>query len=134
MKESIVRIDPETANLSRADKISKWVRVAGILIILAILTMSTVCASDASNAIQRGVKDGAKQVYDIMTAVIIPIGAIAFAWCGFSALFGGERGMEIAKKRILTVVIVLGLVYLAPVAIEQVGGWFKSMGTGSVFS
>ena len=58
---------------------------------------------------------------------LVPIAAICFAWNAFKVLFGGERGMEQAKKNILIIVIVLALVFLAPPIIKEVGGWF---GTG----
>ena len=58
---------------------------------------------------------------------MVPIAAICFAWNAFKVLFGGERGMEQAKKNILIIVIVLALVFLAPPIIKEVGGWF---GTG----
>ena len=95
----------------------------GAVVLTAVFTLS--CAFASGNAIQNGIKSGAQQLYSVMTAVILPIGAICFAWNAFKALFGGERGMEQAKKNMLTIVIVLALVYLAPVIITQIGGWFS---------
>ena len=61
-----------------------------------------------------------------MKAVILPIAALALAWCGFKALFGGQKGMEEAKKYALIIIVVVAIVYLAPIIIEQVGGWFAN--------
>ena len=101
----------------------------GILLIAAILTMSLAFAAGGTTTtgnIENGIKTGSKQLYNIMTAVILPVGAVFFAWNAFRALFGGERGMEQAKKNMLTVVVVLALVYLAPLIVTQIGGWFSS--------
>ena len=69
-----------------------------------------------------------------MTAIVLPIGAVAFAWNAFKMLFGGQKGMEEAKRNMLIIVVVVALVWLAPIVIEQVNGWFKDTEVGGVFS
>ena len=103
----------------------------GFVLIAAMLSMSFAFAAGgtggtaATGNIENGIKTGSQQLYNIMTAVILPVGAVFFAWNAFRALFGGERGMEQAKKNMLTVVVVLALVYLAPLVVTQIGGWFS---------
>lgn len=121
--------------LSRPSKFQRLVHIAGTTLIILMLVMSVAFAAPTtSDAIQNGIKDGTSQLYSIMTAVVIPIAAVFFAWNAFKALFGGERGMEQAKKNMLTIVVVLALVYLAPVIIQQVSGWFSSTSDGGIFA
>lgn len=102
----------------------RMARMTGAALIVAV-TMMTVTLAATARDIEGGIKAGTQQLYNIMTAVVLPIAAVFFAWNAFKALFGGERGMEQAKKNMLTIVIVLALVYLAPVVVTQVGGWFS---------
>lgn len=102
----------------------RMARMTGAALIVAV-TMMTVTLAATAGDIEGGIKAGTQQLYNIMTAVVLPIAAVFFAWNAFKALFGGERGMEQAKKNMLTIVIVLALVYLAPVVVTQVGGWFS---------
>lgn len=92
----------------------------------ALLLVASAAPSTTGSAITNGVKGGAQQLFNLMEAVVIPIGAICFAWNAFKVFFGGERGMEQAKKNILLIVVVLALVFLAPPIVKEVGGWFGS--------
>ena len=111
-------------------KNQRLICLIGFILIAAMLSMSFAFAAGgtggaaATGNIENGIKTGSQQLYNIMTAVILPVGAVFFAWNAFRALFGGERGMEQAKKNMLTVVVVLALVYLAPLVVTQIGGWF----------
>lgn len=106
--------------------------VVGFTAMLMML-ISVSFAAGSADAIQNGIKDGASQIYNILTAIIIPLGAVFIAWNGAKIIFGGERAMEAAKKNMLNVVIAVAIVYLAPLIILQVGGWFSSIGNGGVF-
>lgn len=112
-----MKIQPKTYN-----RVRKLTRILSVMI---VLVMVLGCCAFASDAIQTGVKSGAKQIYTILTAIVVPIAAVALAFCGFQLLFGGEREIDSAKKRILVIVIVVALVLLAPVVINQVGSWFS---------
>ena len=103
----------------------RMARMIGAAVIVAVMMMTVTLAAESAGNIEGGIKAGTQQLYNIMTAVVLPIAAVFFAWNAFKALFGGERGMEQAKKNMLTIVIVLALVYLAPVVVTQVGGWFS---------
>lgn len=123
----------------RSTKMQRFVRITGVVLIVAMMMMSfAFAAGTASSQIEAGIKGGTKQLYSIMTAVIIPVAAVFFAWNAFKALFGGEKGMEQAKKNMLTIVLVLALVWLAPLIVSEVSSWFdKTTGAGagsSIFS
>ena len=103
-------------------------RIFGVVTIVSLmmLTFAYAGGTAAATTIEQGVKNGAHELYKVMTAVVLPIAAVCFAWNAFKVLFGGERGMEMAKKQMLTEVIVLALVYLAPLIVTEIGGWFSS--------
>ena len=92
----------------------------------AMMMMVGALATSPADSIQSGISSGANSAYGVMKAVILPIAALALAWCGFKALFGGQKGMEEAKKYALIIIVVVAIVYLAPIIIEQVGGWFAN--------
>lgn len=124
---------------SKPDAQQHIIRIIGTVIIMLMIVATVALAiddlsADPKQAIQKGVIGGMEELYGIMTAVVIPIAAVFFAWNAFKAFFGGERGMEQAKKNMLIIVAVLALVYLGPVIIQQVAGWFNTTGTGNVFT
>lgn len=106
-----------------------WGRMFFVLCtaVMATAALLLVASAAPASTITAGITDGAQQLFNLMESVVVPIAAICFAWNAFKVLFGGERGMEQAKKNILIIVIVLALVFLAPPIIKEVGGWF---GTG----
>ena len=109
----------------------------GVIMIVAMaLAMFPLAGGTdtTGTAIQNGIKNGTHQLWNIMTAIVLPIGAVAFAWNAFKMLFGGQKGMEEAKRNMLIIVVVVALVWLAPIVIEQVNGWFKDTEVGGVFS
>ena len=111
---------------------------AMLLVVMAAMTValatSSGAAADSASAIQNGVKAGSAQLYGILKVIVVPLGVVVFAWNGLKALFGGERGMEQAKKNMLVIVIVMVLVFFAPLVVQQISGWFSSAGDGGVFS
>lgn len=128
----------KTAYLSACVRISNIAATAKSAMLAASVFMYTsiVCASPAfatgaAGAIQDGISSGAKSIYDIITSIVLPIAAVALAICAFKILFGNTRDAESAKNMALKIVIVIAVVYLAPVIISQVGGWFKGKGDNS---
>lgn len=105
-----------------------------IYFIMPDLALAASKGSGAGGAIEKGVEDGAGAIWKVLTAVVLPIAAVLFAWNVFRAIFGGERGMESAKRNIFIIVVVIALVFLAPIIIDQVGGWFKGSATGFKFT
>lgn len=104
------------------------------LALVLVLCMTVVMAADGtSGAIEDGVKAGLASVYGIIKAITIPVAAVSLAFCAFQIFTGGERGMEVAKKTALYTVIAVGIVYLAPVVVEQVGSWFANRSSTRVF-
>lgn len=107
--------------------------VVGLVLAMGLLFPDFAFAANPGDAIQKGVKQGSGAIWRIMTAVVVPVAAVLFAWNVFRAIFGGERGMESAKRNIFTIIIVIALVLLAPVIVQQIGGWFGKGSDGGVF-
>ena len=112
--------------LARAEKISRIVLTLAVL-----MTMLTVPASGAGSQISSAVSNGMKSVYGVITSVIMPIATVVFAFAAAKLLFGGQRAMEQGQGKLLTILLVLAGVYLAPIIIEEVAGWVKNLSTST---
>ena len=121
-----------STTILQSKKFHRVARICGMMLLMAMMMTlvafagNTNNASGAANSIQQGVSNGADSLYSVMKAIILPIAALALAWCGFKAIFGGQKGMEEAKKYALIIVVVIAVVYLAPLIVSQVGGWFSN--------
>ena len=115
----------------------KWVRIATTVLLVALMVMMTITCfatgGSTSDAIVNGVKTGTKAIYTIITAIVAPLAAIVLSATALKALIGDARDIEAMKKKVFLIVIVVAVIWLAPLIIEQVGGWFSSSNTGSVF-
>jgi 4-amino-4-deoxy-L-arabinose transferase-like glycosyltransferase len=98
------------------------------LLITAFASNTTTSADEAANNVVSGISTGLGSLYKVMTAVAIPIAAIVAAFCAFYILAGGDKGMEKAKKIGLYTAIALAIVYLAPLLVTMVQGWFETAG------
>lgn len=107
----------------------KYARLALITVCIVNLLMMMAFPALAADSIESRIAGGMQDVYKVIIAVCVPIAVIAFAFAGFQAFAGGEKGMEKAKKTALYTIIALGIILLAPIIINQVAGWFES-GTG----
>lgn len=119
----------------QSTKMQRVVRKVGAAAMVFMLLLSAVSAAPNGIAnIEGGIKAGTQQIYSIMTAVIVPIAVVFFVWAAYKMLFGGEKGVEQAKKSIFTIVVVLALVWLAPLLVTEVSGWFSGTGDQGVFN
>ena len=116
-----------STTILQSKKFHRVARICGMMLLMAMMmTLVAFADNEAAESIQAGVASGADSLYKVMKAVILPIAALALAWCGFKAIFGGQKGMEEAKKYALIIVVVIAVVYLAPLIVSQVGGWFSN--------
>lgn len=109
-------------------KFQKAFMAFGIMMVVAF-ALAMFPSADTIDSIQGGINTGMEQAWDLMKAIATPIAAVAFAWNGFKMLFGGQRGMEEAKRNMLIIVAVIGIIYIAPIIITTVQGWFKDIKT-----
>ena len=120
--------DAEFSALAMATTMSENAKAKRVLRVVSVLSMLSVMLFSfafAGSQIQTGIKTGAQKVWDILKAIVLPLGAVAIAVCFLWILFDGERGMEKGKKFLLRVIIVVAVVYLAPPILSEVGGWFN---------
>lgn len=101
-------------------------RALAMCALVALMAALLVCPfADDVSTITDAVANGMKSVYNLIAAIALPIATVVFAVNAVKMLFGGMRGMEQAKQGLLTCVIVIALIWLAPLIINTVGGWFK---------
>jgi len=110
------------------------VRIAVVLCLVCALAFGMMVTAYATPAIQAGITNGMKEAFDLLKAIVTPIAAVVFAIYGLGMLFGGQRGMESGKKGMLICALAIAAVWLAPLAVEAVKGWFDGVGESGVFS
>lgn len=110
-------------------KFQKAFLAFGVMMVVAFALAMFPSADGTINSIEGGINTGMKQAWDLLKAIATPIAAVVFAWNGFKMLFGGQRGMEEGKKNMLIVVAVIGIIYIAPIIITTVQGWFGDVTT-----
>lgn len=120
------------ASKMKQDKTSKFARIA--ITAMACMAMLLTCVFADGGSIEGRIASGLGDVYKVITTIAVPIAVIAAIFSGYNFFFGGEKGAEKARKTLTYVGIGLAIVYLAPVAIKQVSGWFSDSGDAGVFS
>lgn len=108
---------------------SNRIKGAYIGISSSVMTAMMLIMPAYADQIASQINGGLKKVYSIITAIVLPIAAIALAICGFKLIFGDQRSAEAAKNAIIKIIIGIAIVYLAPFLIETVSGWFQSTNT-----
>lgn len=88
----------------------------------------------AMSNVESGITTGLGQAWSLLKAIALPIAAIIAVICAFHIFVGGEKGMEKAKKIALYLIIGLAVVYLGPLLVETVAGWFSDAGANSIFT
>ena len=116
-------------------------RMTALMLVTVLLVAMTVvpayAAGGTEQQIVQGVSDGMYKLYALFQALLAPIAVVLVVWNVFKALFFGERGLEGAKKSIIIILGIVAVVYLAPLIVTTVGGWFKDASgttTNDVFS
>lgn len=117
---------------------NKQIRLRKVLtVVLTIIMVMAVCIAPAFAStitdLETGVKSGLGQVYKLITVIVVPVAVVCLAIAAFNVFFNGSKGMEVAKKIGLAVGIGLAVVYLAPLLVTTVKGWFDNIGDQGVF-
>ena len=111
---------------------------AGIAIKLLVMTVCIACMfavfaapsyaddlTESQKDIEEGITKGLDSAYDIIKGVAGPIGAIAMVVCGAKMLWGNQKSAEEAKSAMIRIVIAMAIIFLGPIVIGSVSGWFK---------
>lgn len=132
LNEKLIEVQCKTQcavmNGAAPEKTRKRIKYARLaLIAVCVVNLLMMMAFPAfADSIESKIAGGMQDVYKVIIAICVPIAVIAFAFAGFQAFAGGEKGMEKAKKTALYTIIALGVILLAPIIINQVAGWFES--------
>lgn len=116
-------------NDSRAARIAqKAVTILAFVTIFALMAflLSGPAFADNADDIAGAIKSGTQKIYNIFTAIVPAITVVCFAVAAMQLFLGGQRDVDAAKKSLLRTLLVICLVYLAPIIINEVGGWFQT--------
>lgn len=123
---------PQIGSLTQKQK-----RVIVLLCFAAVvlfLLMMPAFAQNTTTTIETEIKKGTQSIYDLFKAILAPIAVVMVVWNVYKALFLGDKGMESAKKGVLIILCIVAVVYLAPVIVTTVRGWFSGIGDQGVFT
>lgn len=106
--------------------------MVALMLIIGCLSM-TAFATGGSGAVSGAgigdeIKGGLGEVYDIINTIALPLAALSFVYAALQFFFGGQQGVEKAKKTMIWTIIGIALVYLAPYLVTQIKGWFDGSG------
>lgn len=101
------------------------------MLVTIIVCSSVMCAyasgpddPGTGSAIIAGIENGTDQIMQIITSITKPIAGVCLAIAFFLILFGGERGLEKAKTKALTILLAIaGVCYAIPM-VDEVAKWF----------
>ena len=108
---------------------------AGAFAALCTAFFNIVTAYADINEIITPIKTGLGDVYNVMLAIVLPIGAVAVGVCGIKIIWGNQKSAEEGKSAIIRILVALAVVFLAPLLISSVSGMFKNYSnTSGVFN
>lgn len=118
------------SRISRLQKLAAY--VLALVLTFAMLTVNAFASSDAiTGTISSAIGSGMKSIYGLITSIILPIAAVIFAFAGLKMLIGGQRDIEAGQGKLLMILVVLIIVFFAPLIIEAMGSWFKGASDSS---
>lgn len=106
-------------------KIKNKTREIGIMIFSALCTATPAYAAEN---IASGIESGLDKVYDILKTIVIPIAVVACAICGIKIIWGNQKSAEEGKSALVRIVLGLAFLFLAPLLVKEIAGWFGSAG------
>lgn len=102
---------------------------------LMLFAMATCAfAAESTTSISSLINSGLGDAYDLFKTIATSVGAIAIVVGGFMFFLGGEKGMQTGKKMILYAFVGIAIVWLAPMLVNTVKGWFDNAGDAGIFS
>lgn len=115
-------------NLNSTAKTRKIALGLAMALMISVTLVSSIAFATTGNNISDNIFSGLSEVYSILWKIALPIAGVCLAFCAFKIWAGGERGMETAKRTALYTLIAMAIVFLAPVIVKTVAGWFNSSG------
>lgn len=101
--------------------------LAGLL--MCISMMFTTCTAFAADGLSSGdLVDPMNDVLNFVSTISLWIGVVGLGCCAFSFFFANEKGLEVAKKRMLHIGLALAGIAMVPLIVNFVyNTTFKSM-------
>ena len=96
---------------------------------LAAAFSSSVPAWASADAITNGVNQGTQKIWNILTTIVGPIGAVALAVCAGKMIWGSARSAEEAKNTVIKIIVAMAIVFLAPSIVSMISNWFSGSWT-----
>ena len=125
-------------NVKKGKRSRRALNEMAVAVITALVTVVPAFADTnggLSSQLTSPIKQGLSEVYSLMTAIVLPIAVIVLAICAIKIIWGNTKSAEEGKATIVRVIIALALIYLAPLLISTVSGWFSSYSTqGGIFN
>lgn len=109
---------------------SRALRLTMVALLIVASSFSFVFAGPGDE-IETAVKAGLKEIYTVITAIVVPVAVICAALAGYKFFVGGEKGAAQAKQILIYLAIGVAVVYLAPVVINGVRGIVEGYGTNT---
>ncbi len=121
----------------RMTKFEKVFRIIGMFMLFATTFAMSALAGEGDGAaaaaatIGDNIAKGGQEIYSLLSTVMIPIMVVFVGYYAIKGIFGGDRGMEQAKTGIFRLILIMALVYLAPVIVTTARSWFSGFGEGT---
>lgn len=97
------------------------------------MTIGAFAGDSQLGTINDGVKAGAYAMYDLAKDIITYVSVAFLAWGGVSMLFGGQKGMEEGKKKLILGAAAFLLVRIAPLIVTTLSSWIPESQIPDVF-
>ncbi|MDD6482977.1 MAG: hypothetical protein PUF72_00145 [Clostridiales bacterium] len=134
--EAYVRSVKRDTDMSSSErrKIGIIRQVISTAVMLMMVLGCVAFAAGTGDDIGHAIAQGMGSVFGVLKIVVVPVAAISLCFCVFQIFVGGERGMETAKKTGLYTAIAVAVVFLAPLIVNTVKGWFENTSDGGIFN
>lgn len=132
--EAMISMSNKGAAFARENpkKVRSIKRYAMFALCLGLLMSITIgCTAFAAADLGKSISEGLGKVWTLMKTVGIAVAAIGCCVAAFQFFFGGERGVDKAKKSLLYTAVGVGVLFIAPLIVVTIKDWVEASGTGS---
>lgn len=105
-----------------------WILTVSVLTVMSIGFMTVAFAADGAD-LGSAVNLGLGKVYNIFTAIVGAIAAVALAWQGFKFFVGNESTIEKTKRNVMYIFAAVFVICVAPRLIVAVKEMFTGIST-----
>lgn len=99
-----------------------------LCMVMSIASFAADEVEDGTNNLVTNIKSGLGSAYKTVAALVTPVAVLTLVFAAFKFFYGGERGVETAKKTILYLLFGVLLASLAPLIVITVSSWVDNSG------